>query len=294
MSKRRGLPTAVRMRHDSHFVEELAAQQVKGIGELVPIGHLQPNPHQPRQAFEGLEELVASIERVGVLEPLLVRRTDHGYQIVSGERRYRAARVAGLGELPCIVLEVDDARALEIALIENLQREDLSPFEEAEGLQALVDQFGFTHDDVAARISKSRTTVTETLTLATIPRQVRETLEAGDVRSKSVLLELARCDSAEVMARLAEKVVHDGLTRDDLRKLRRLAAERETEPEQEEADKKVPRPPRRLTFRSKTGITVTVYMSSEQVSLADVERSLLEAIRDLRSNGIPPATGGSA
>lgn len=281
------------MRHDSHFVEELAAQQGKGIGQMIPVDQLRPNPHQPRQTFEGLDELVASIRRVGILEPLLVRRSDRGFQIISGERRYRAARVAELEEVPCIVLEVDDARALEIALIENLQREDLSPFEEAEGLQALIDQFGFTHDEVAHRISKSRTTVTETLTLISIPRNVRGTLEGGNVRSKSVLLELARYDDEEEMERLAARVVEEGLTRDDLRKLRRQPEEEQDQEPADEAEaaaaKAPPKPPRRLTFRSKTGITVTVYLSTDQVSLSDIERSLLEAIRDLRSNGIPPA-----
>ncbi len=149
MSKRRGLPVTTRMRHDAHFVEELATEHTSALGQYIPLELLRPNPHQPRQSFERLEELVASIQRVGILEPLLVRRAASGYQIVSGERRYRAARAAQLEEVPCIVLDVDDARALEIALIENLQRQDLSAFEEAEALQALIDQFGFTHDDVA-------------------------------------------------------------------------------------------------------------------------------------------------
>lgn len=294
MSKRRGLPTAVRMRHDAHFVEELAANSTQAIGQMVPIARLRANPNQPRQGFEGLEELVASIQRVGVLEPLLVRRSEHGFQIVSGERRFRAARAAGLEELPCIVMDLDDARALEIALIENLQRQDLSPFEEAEGLQALIDQFGLTHDEIAARISKSRSTVTETLSLTAIPRQIRARLEAGDIRSKSLLLELTRVGSPDEMAALADRIVKEGLTRDDLRKLRRageeftVVEEPEAEPEQPETKKTPPTPPRRLTFRSKkSGITVTVYLSADQVSLSDIERSLLEAIRNLRSNGMP-------
>jgi len=278
------------MRHDSHFVEELAAHTTEAIGEMVPIARLRANPNQPRQGFEGLEELVASIQRVGVLEPLLVRRSEHGFQIVSGERRFRAARAAGLEELPCIVMDLDDAHALEIALIENLQRQDLSPFEEAEGLLALIDQYGLTHDEIAARISKSRSTVTETLSLCGIPRQLRVQLEAGSVRSKSLLLELARSGSADEMAALAERILKEGLTRDDLRKLRRAGEPEEEEAEQAEeaAKKSPPTPPRRLTFRSKkSGITVTVYLSADQVSLSDVERSLLEAIRNLRSNGLP-------
>ncbi len=285
MSKRRGLPVTTRMRHDAHFVEELATEHTSAVGQFLPLELLRPNPHQPRQSFERLEELVASIQRVGILEPLLVRRAASGYQIVSGERRYRAARAAELEEVPCIVLDVDDARALEIALIENLQRQDLSAFEEAEGLQALIDQFGFTHDDVAERISKSRTSVTESLNLLVMPREVRALLEAAGIRGKSLMLEICRRETAEEMAALAQRVVDEGLTRDDLRKIRR--AEQRAAAQAEAGNTTKRRPPRRLTFRSKEGVTVTVFLGNEEVSLADVERSLLEAIRSLRSKGIP-------
>ena len=285
MSKRLGLPVTTRMRHDAHFVEELATEHTRAIGQFLSLELLRPNPNQPRQTFERLEELVASIQRVGILEPLLVRRAASGYQIVSGERRYRAARAAELEEVPCIVLDVDDARALEIALIENLQRQDLSAFEESEALQALVDQFGFTHDDVAERISKSRTSVTESLSLLAMPREVRAKLEEAGIRSKSLLLEICRCDAVEEMVSLAQRVIAEGLTRDDLRKIRR-AEQKAAEVEEAGATTKR-RPPRRLTFRSKEGVTVSVFLGSDEVSLADVERSLLEAIRSLRSKGIP-------
>jgi len=273
------------MRHDAHFVEELATEHTRAIGQFLSLELLRPNPNQPRQTFERLEELVASIQRVGILEPLLVRRAASGYQIVSGERRYRAARAAELEEVPCIVLDVDDARALEIALIENLQRQDLSAFEESEALQALVDQFGFTHDDVAERISKSRTSVTESLSLLAMPREVRAKLEEAGIRSKSLLLEICRCDAVEEMISLAQRVIAEGLTRDDLRKIRR--AEQKAAEVEEAGTTTKRRPPRRLTFRSKEGVTVSVFLGSDEVSLADVERSLLEAIRSLRSKGIP-------
>ncbi|HJO02930.1 MAG TPA: ParB/RepB/Spo0J family partition protein [Acidobacteriota bacterium] len=285
MSKRVGLPVTTRMRHDAHFVEELAAEHTRALGQFLSLELLRPNPNQPRQTFERLEELVASIQRVGILEPLLVRRAASGYQIVSGERRYRAARAAQLEEVPCIVLDVDDARALEIALIENLQRQDLSAFEESEALQALIDQFGFTHDDVAERISKSRTSVTESLSLLAMPREVRAQLEEAGIRGKSLLLEICRCDTPEEMASLAQRVVKEGLTRDDLRKIRR--AEQKAAAAEEASSTTKRRPPRRLTFRSKEGVTVSVFLGNDEVSLADVERSLLEAIRSLRSKGIP-------
>ena len=180
MSNRRGLPTTARMRHDSHFVEELAASQTNAIGQMLPIDQLRPNPSQPRRLFEGLDELVASIQRVGVLEPLLVRRSETGYEIISGERRFRASRAAELETVPCIVMDLDDQHALEIALIENLQRQDLSPFEEAEGFQALIDQYGFTHEEVAERVSKSRTSVTESLRVTDMPASVRAILQEAD------------------------------------------------------------------------------------------------------------------
>ncbi len=287
MSSRRGLPTTARMRHDSHFVEELATSQTDAIGQNIPIDQLRPNHAQPRQVFDGLEELVASIERVGVLEPLLVRRSETGYEIISGERRYRASRAAELTEVPCIVMDIDDQRALEIALIENLQRQDLSPFEEAEGLQALIDQYGFTHDEVAERVSKSRTSVTESLRLTDMPAHIRAILQEGNVKSKSVLLELSRVEPVEQMEALARRVVEEGLTRDDMRELRRDAPAEEPEQETAAAPRTAPTPPRRVTYRSKAGITVTVYLKSQELSLADVERSLLEAIRELRSNGLP-------
>ncbi len=285
MSKRLGLPVTTRMRHDAHFVEELAAEHTRALGQFLSLELIRPNPNQPRQVFERLEELVASIQRVGILEPLLVRRAASGYQIISGERRFRAARAAQLKEVPCIVLDVDDARALEIALIENLQRQDLSAFEESEALQALIDQFGFTHDDVAERISKSRSSVTESLSLLVMPREVRAQLEEAGIRGKSLLLEITRCDTAKEMAALAQRVINEGLTRDDLRKIRR--AEQKAAAAEEVASTTKRRAPRRLTFRSKEGVTVSVFLGNDEVSLADVERSLLEAIRSLRSNGIP-------
>src|SRR5262247_4945078 len=118
---------------------------------MIPIDKLAPNPLQPRIEIGDLTELVSSIKEKGVLEPLLVRPSDVGgrYMIIAGERRYRASIEAGLTEVPCIELDVDDKAVAEISLIENLQRKDLTPFEEADGLQALADRFGYKHEDIA-------------------------------------------------------------------------------------------------------------------------------------------------
>ena len=279
MPKQRGLPTTVRMRHDHHFVEQLVARDTEAIGENIAISVLVPNPHQPRQRFEAIDELVASIREVGVLEPLLVRHCPDGFQIISGERRYRAAAEAGLDKLPCVVLDVDEAHVLALALIENLQRQDLSPFEEAEGLQALVERFDYTHDQVAQKIGKARTSVTETLSLKDIPAALRDRLEAAEVQTKSILLEVARTADGKEQAALVERIVSEGLTRDQLRALRRGDAAAEPAPRGEGDG--APKGGRRITYRSGTGITVTLYLSRPEVTVSEIQQTLREAIDEL-------------
>ena len=266
------------MRHDHHFVEQLAVRHTEGIGQKIPVDSLIPNPHQPRQAFEAIDELVASIREVGILEPLLVRAHLGGFQIISGERRYRAAIEARIEDLPCIVLDIDEEQVLTIALIENLQRQDLSPFEEAEGLQALVDSFGFTHEEVAKKIGKARTSVTETLSITDIPQSLRERLSDAGVRAKSILLEVARTEDAAEQAALVDRIVAEGLTRDQLRAMRR-GDEAEEQPDDE--PQAPPSGGRRITYRSGTGITVTLYLNRPDITVPEIKQTLREAIEDL-------------
>ena len=170
---RRGLPAGLSMRHDAHYVEELTQDQHQSVGRVIPIDKLDPNPDQPRTEIGDLTELTASITEKGVLEPLLVKADRLGrWMIIAGERRWRAATAAGLTEVPCIEMEVDDGAVAEIALIENMQRKDLTPWEEADGLLALCERFGYTHEDVARKVGKSRSTVTEALSIATMPDDV--------------------------------------------------------------------------------------------------------------------------
>ena len=159
MSKR-GLPETLRMRHDEHYVEQLAASAGQPVGRVVAIELLDPNPNQPRQVMGDLSELVASIAEKGIIEPIIVRRRQDRFQIIAGERRYQAAVQAGLSEVPVIIRDIDDDEVTEIALIENLQRKDLTPFEEAEALAQLSERGGLTHDKIAKRVGKSRTAVT--------------------------------------------------------------------------------------------------------------------------------------
>jgi ParB family transcriptional regulator, chromosome partitioning protein len=193
-SKRIGLPLTVKMRHDSHYVEDIISRSGAAIGRMIAIEEIQPNISQPRKDMGDLKGLIESVREKGVLEPLLVRLIpDSGkYLIISGERRYQAACVAGLRELPCIEKEVSESETLEIALIENLQRKDLTPFEEADGLQALADRFALTHEEIAQRISKGRSSITESLTLRSIPDEIKALCIENNVLSKSQLLEVAR------------------------------------------------------------------------------------------------------
>ena len=176
MSKRIGLPVTLKMRHDAHYVEQLTSFSGAAVGRMIPVDKIRPNPDQPRKVLGDLRELTDSIKEKGVLEPLLVRfmPRDDCYHIISGERRYHASRAAGLREVPCIEKIADDAETLELALIENLQRKDLTPFEEADGLQRLAEHFDYTHDDIAKKIAKARSSVTETMSLRVIPEALRK------------------------------------------------------------------------------------------------------------------------
>jgi ParB family chromosome partitioning protein len=215
---RRGLPDSIAMRHDAHYVEVLAASAGTPIGRLVPIDQLDPNPDQPRQVMGDLSELMASIAEKGIVEPLVVRPRGDRFQIVAGERRYHAAVQVGLRELPVIVRDVDDAEMMELGLIENLQRKDLTPFEEAEALHGLAERCGYTHEDLARRLGKSRTSVTESLALHGMPEEVRTLCRLADISSKSLLLQIVRQDTAEKMTALVEKIAgQGGATRQQLR-----------------------------------------------------------------------------
>ena len=223
MSKRLGLPVTLKMRHDAHYVESLTSYSGASIGRMIPVEQIRPNPEQPRKALGDLRELTESVREKGVLEPLLVRfvaREDCFY-IISGERRYHAARGAGLRELPCIEKSVDDAETLEIALIENIQRKDLTPFEEADGLHGLATQFEYTHEDIAKKIGRARSSVTETLSLRNIPEALRKKCTDSGIVSKSLLLQVARQPTEKKMMEMIHRILQGGLTRDEARRERR-------------------------------------------------------------------------
>ena len=149
----------------------------------VPIGAIEPNPYQPRTSWSDatLGELAESIRQKGLLQPLLVRRSGDSYQLIAGERRYRAAQLAGLTEVPVVIRAVDDGESLELALIENLQREDLNPLEEARAYQRLSDEFDLTQEEIARRIGKSRSAVANSVRLLDLPADVRDQIRSGAI-----------------------------------------------------------------------------------------------------------------
>jgi ParB family chromosome partitioning protein len=216
---KRGLPETLRMRHDEHYVEALAASAGSPIGKMVPIDLLDPNPGQPRQVMGDLSDLMASVAEKGIIEPLIVRQRGGRFQIIAGERRYHAAVQVGLRELPVVVRDVDDIEVMELALVENLQRKDLTAFEEAEALQHLAQRCRYTHEDMARKLGKSRTAITEALSLNNMPEDVRNLCRLADISSRSTLLQIVRQADPQKMLAIVERLVGQGrATREEVRR----------------------------------------------------------------------------
>jgi ParB family chromosome partitioning protein len=273
------------MRHDSHYVDELAQHRPTPVGRLIAVDKLDPNPEQPRVEIGSLEELTASIKEKGVLEPLLVKPSALGgrWMIIAGERRWRAAREAGLREVPCIEMDVDDRAVAEIALIENMQRKDLTPWEEADGLKALCERFNYTHEEIAHKVGKSRSTVTEALSIATIPETVRERCRRADISTKSLLLQIVRQPDEDLMAQMAEEIISRGMTRDDARATRRAR----TISGREKASS------RPYVFRyssPKKEFRLELRFRRSQASSEDVYAALKQILDDLPAPGQPDAS----
>jgi ParB family chromosome partitioning protein len=283
-----GLPPKKRMRHDRHFVDELAQRMGEGIGRMVRITAITSNHDQPRSALGDLSDLMASISKHGVLEPLLVRRQNGGrYELVSGERRFHAAMQVGLTEVPCIELTVSDRHALEIALVENLQRQDLNPFEEAEGFQTLVTKYGYTHEEVAAAVGRSRVTITETVKLLDLPERVRRACRHADITAKGILLEIAKARTVAAMLQLVEDIAAHQLDRDAIRDRRRQLAELADQTDNVPEIPPAPKPkPFTLRFRSPDRVVSLAlsFRTPEQPKREQIIRALETILEDLRSS----------
>ena len=206
-----------------------------GVQEI-SLGDIDPNPDQPRRTFseESIAQLAQSIREQGVLQPILVTPQNGGrYRIVAGERRWRASRAAGLDKVPVIVRDLDVIQQMEIALIENLQREDLNPIEVAQGIRSLMQQCGYTQETVANRLSKSRPAVANLLRLLTLPEEVIELVRQGSLSAGHARVLAGLDDNARKLA-LAKETIEQGYS---VRQLEALAAAAKAEPEKQSAPK---------------------------------------------------------
>jgi len=218
-TKKTGLPESVGMRHDDHFVDLISSRSLETRIRQISLNKIAPNPHQARSELGEMQDLINSVKEKGVLEPILVRPKNGDYEIIAGERRYMASKKIGLSEIPCIVMNVNDMEAMEISLIENLQRLDLDVFEEADGLRYLAENYGYNHEQISKKLGKARSTITEIISISRIPENIRKICSDFGIMSRSTLLEISKQKTKEDMERLISAIKERELRREDTRKL---------------------------------------------------------------------------
>jgi ParB family chromosome partitioning protein len=205
--KRKALGKGIRA-----IIPEQTQQQLAAEARAIPLEEIRPNPYQPRQQVEeNLDSLVDSIRDKGVLQPVVVRRRRDGYELAMGERRFRAAKKAGLEVIPAIVRDASDGEMLELALVENLERENLNPIDEALAFKRLADEFDMTHDDIATRVGRDRSTVSNALRLLALPYKVRDALAARKLTAGHARA-LLTLPNRRAQVDMAERIVRDGLS----------------------------------------------------------------------------------
>lgn len=218
-TRKTGLPEFVDMRHDNHFVDLISSRTTGPTLRMIPINKIDPNPRQARSELGNMKELMASIKSKGILEPILVKPKEGRYEIIAGERRYIASKRIGLKELPCIEMDVEDNEAMELTLIENLQRKDLAVFEEADGLKSLAENYGYSHSKISEKIGKARSTITEIIKVSKIPKEIRDYCIENNILSRSILIEIAKQKNKESMHKLISEIIERDLSREDTREL---------------------------------------------------------------------------
>lgn len=224
MAKRQGLGKGLEKLFSENDTEGMVSTNT------LPLSEIVPNKDQPRKTFDeaALDELADSIRQHGILQPLLVRPiATGGYQLVAGERRWRASKRAGLKEVPVVVKELSDTETMEIAIIENLQREDLNPIEEAEGLQALIDKCGFTQEQVAVSVGKSRPAIANSLRLLKLPLEVRDMAKNGEISAGHARALLA-FDNEALIFEAAQNIVKNKMTVRDIERLAKISEKNST------------------------------------------------------------------
>ena len=200
--------------------EEQIVKEEKNNSMEIPLSEIRSNPYQPRKTFDedALNELAESIKEYGIVEPIIVKKSIKGYEIVAGERRTKAAKIAGLTTIPAIVKDFTDDEMQEIALLENIQREDLNPIEEAEGISAIISARGLTQEEFAKKFGKSRSYITNLLGILKLPEEVKEMVKDKSI-SMSHARSLSKLDDQDKMVRIAKKIVKENLNVRDIEKL---------------------------------------------------------------------------
>lgn len=257
----------------SALIYDNAMEPASGESVRLSINEIEPNRDQPRKIFEeqALAELSASIKEHGVLQPLLVRpMADGSYRLVAGERRYRAARMAGVTEVPVTIREMTDEEESIFALIENLHREDLNAIEEAQGIKTLIDTFGFTQEEAAQKVGKSRTAVTNSLRLLNLPEDISNLVRDGKISMGHARALLSFEDTAEA-SRVAQLVVKDGISVRDVERLAKSAQKTKKSPEKREKKRGIFYDEVEIALSKMLGRKVKVFVSKGGSGTLEVE-----------------------
>lgn len=257
----------------SALIYDNAMEPTSGESVRLSINEIEPNRDQPRKIFEeqALAELSASIKEHGVLQPLLVRpMADGSYRLVAGERRYRAARMAGVTEVPVTIREMTDEEESIFALIENLHREDLNAIEEAQGIKTLIDTFGFTQEEAAQKVGKSRTAVTNSLRLLNLPEDISNLVRDGKISMGHARALLSFEDVAEA-SRVAQLVVKDGISVRDVERLAKSAQKTKKSPEKREKKRDIFYDEVEIALSKMLGRKVKVFVSKGGSGTLEVE-----------------------
>jgi ParB family chromosome partitioning protein len=282
-AKKVGLPDFVKSKFDNHFVEELSARTHTPVIRNIPLDRLEANVHQPRKDFGDLKELADSIKEKGILEPILVRPKDGKFEIVAGERRFRAAQLAKLTEAPCIEHDVADNEALEISIIENIQRKDLNIYEQAFSLKTFGEIYGYTHQEIAQKIGKSRVTVSELIRITDLPVEILERCLDLNISSKTFLLELVKLEDLELMKEMLDNYSEEPFSRERIKEKRKAG--------EEKSEKHTPAATRAKTIRfhvtsDDKAVKIKFDIKAPEMKKDKLIGVLEQLIADLRENRI--------
>lgn len=221
MHKKVGLPEFIKMKHDYHLVDEISLRTKTPVTRNIPIEKITTNQLQPRKDMGDLTDLTESIREKGIIEPVIVRPKEGYFEIVAGERRYQAAKLAGMSEIPCIEHDIPDNEALELSIVENIQRKDLNVFEQAQSIMSLAEIYGYSHEEIAKKIGKSRVTVSELIRITDLPMDIKQKCLEMAINSKTFLLELTKIKDPEKMAAILRQYSQKSFSRDEIKQQRK-------------------------------------------------------------------------